>query len=267
MAQAAEAEKILSCEPDIVVSEYEDVEKENALQTQLGVPVITLRCGQEGAFGQAVLDSLKLLGKVFGREERAETICNYITEQKTLISEATAAVEENDRKTVYICGLGNWGTTNHLMTAQNYSPFEVAHVNNAVSGLVKDGIQAIEKEKFVEVGEKADIMILDSAAIKNIKPLYQQDNAMFDGFKACENGEVYLEMAYNAYYTNIEIALANTWWLAKVAYPELFTDLDMTEKTDEITRVFFGKDLASEIFACPASFGGYRKIDVNTFFA
>ena len=31
-AQAAEAEKILSCDPDLVISEYEDVEKEDALQ-------------------------------------------------------------------------------------------------------------------------------------------------------------------------------------------------------------------------------------------
>ena len=48
MAQAAEAEKILSCNPDIVISEYEDVDKANALQEQLGVPVITLKAGSKG---------------------------------------------------------------------------------------------------------------------------------------------------------------------------------------------------------------------------
>ena len=49
-AQTAEAEKILSCNPDIVISEYEDVEKEDALQEQLGVPVITLKAGPGGVF-------------------------------------------------------------------------------------------------------------------------------------------------------------------------------------------------------------------------
>ena len=49
-AQTAEAEKILACEPDIVISEYEDVEKEDALQEQLGVPVITLKAGPGGVF-------------------------------------------------------------------------------------------------------------------------------------------------------------------------------------------------------------------------
>ena len=89
---------------------------------------------------------------------------------------------------------------------------------------------------------------------------------MFDTCKAWQNGEVYLEMAYNAYYTNYEIALINTWFIAKTVYPEAFADIDMTAKTNEVTQKFYGMDLAEEIFACPSSFGGYQKIDVATFF-
>jgi len=89
---------------------------------------------------------------------------------------------------------------------------------------------------------------------------------MFDTCKAWQEGEVYLEMAYNAYYTNYEIALINTWFIAKTVYPELFADIDMTEKTNEVTKVFLGAELAEEIFACPNSFGGYGKIDTETFF-
>ena len=74
-------------------------------------------------------------------------------------------------------------------------------------------------------------------------------------------------MAYNAYYTNYEIALANTWFLAKSVYPDLFSDVDMTAKTNEITNAFLGRELADEIFACPSSFGGYQQIDTATFFA
>ena len=107
---------------------------------------------------------------------------------------------------------------------------------------------------------------MDAAAVKNIKPLYEEDNTIFDSCKAWNDGEVYLEMAYNAYYTNYEIALANTWFIAKSVYPDVFEDVDMTEKTNEIMQVFYGKDLAEEIFACPSSFGGYQKIDTKTFF-
>lgn len=265
-AQAAEAEKILTCDPDIVISEYEDVEKADALQQQLGVPVITLKTGSDGVFDEAFAGSMKLLGSIFGEEEKAEKLVSFVQSETAEITARTANVAEEEKPSVYICGLGNWGTTNHLMTAQNYVSLNIANVKNAVSGLATDGIQSIEAEKFVALGEDMEIIILDAAAVKNIAPLYQEDPAMFDTCAAWKNGEVYLEMAYNAYYTNYEIALLNTWFIAKTVYPELFEDIDMTEKTDEVTEMFLGKALAEEIFACGSSFGGYQKIDTAAFF-
>ena len=266
MAQAAEAEKILNCAPDIVISEFEDVEKSDALQQQLGVPVITLSAGSDGVFDDKFSGSMELLGKVFGKEEKAAALNKFVADEKASIEAKVANIAEEDKPSVYICGLGNWGTTNHLMTAENYISFKVAGVKNVVSGLGIEGIGPIEEEKFVELSEKMDIVIMDAAAVKNIKPLYAEDKTMFDTCKAWKDGEVYLEMAYNAYYTNYEIALANTWFIAKTVYPEAFQDVDMTAKTNEITKVFLGEELAEEIFACPSSFGGYGKLDIASIF-
>ena len=72
-------------------------------------------------------------------------------------------------------------------------------------------------------------------------------------------------MAYNAYYTNIEISLINTWFNAKIVYPEIFSDIDKKEKTNEVTKAFLGKELADEIYAYPNSFGGYKKMNTETF--
>ena len=266
MAQAAEAEKILSCNPDIVISEFEDVEKEDALQEQLGVPVITLKAGGKGVFDDAFYGSMELLGKVFGEEEKAAALNKFVQDQAAEITARTADIADEDKPSVYVCGLGNWGTTDHLMTAENYVSFEIANVKNVLSGTGTQGIQPIEEEKFVSIGGDMDMIIMDAAAVKNIKPLYQEDPTMFDTCKAWNEGEVYLEMAYNAYYTNFEIALINTWFIAKTVYPEQFADIDLTAKTNEVTQMFYGMDLADEIFACPSSFGGYQKIDTATFF-
>ena len=264
-AQAAEAEKILSCEPDIVISEYEDVEKEDALQEQLGVPVITLKSGPGAVFDDNFFASLRMLGVIFDNEEKAEELVNYIQAERSEISARTADIPDEAKPSVYICGLGNWGTTNHLMTSQNYISFSVANVKNVVSGLDSNAIQPIEEEKFIALGEDMDIMIMDAAAVKNIKPLFAENPDMFDTGKAWQNGEVYLEMAYNAYYTNYEIVLINTWFIAKSVYPDRFEDIDMTAKTNEVTQMFFGQDLAEKIAEAPASFGGYQKIDTETF--
>ena len=266
MAQAAEAEKILSCDPDIVISEFEDVEKSNALQEQLGVPVITLSAGSKGVFDDKFYHSMELLGKVFGEETKAAELVKFVQDEATAISARVADIPEEEKPSVYICGLGNWGTTDHLMSAENYISFEVAGVKNVLSGLGIEGIGPIEEEKFVELGEQMDIIIMDAAAVKNIKPLYAEDPTLFDTCKAWKSGEVYLEMAYNAYYTNYEIALINTWFIAKTVYPEAFADIDLTAKTNEVTNAFLDAELADAIFACPSSFGGYQKIDTATFF-
>ena len=266
MAQAPDVEKILACNPDIIISEFEDVEVATNLQQQTGVPVITLSSGKDGVFDAVFADSMKLLGKVFDKEDKAEALISFIADEKAAIEARVKDIPEEEKPSVYICGLGNWGTTNHLMTAEDYVSFRIAGVKNVVSGLGMTGVGPIEAEKFLALSEQMDILIMDAAAVKNIKPLYAEDPTMFDTCKAWNNGEVYLEMAYNAYYTNYEIALANTWFIAKTVYPEAFADVDLTAKLDEITKAFLGIELADEIFACPSSFGGYGKMNLSQIF-
>lgn len=265
-AQAAEAEKILSCTPDLIISQYEDVEKADALQQQVGVPVITLRTGVDGVFSENFSASITLLGKVLDRETRAAELLSFVAAETADIQARTADIPEADKPAVYICGLGNWGTTNHLMTAEAYSTFAVANIKNVVTDLGAKGIQPIEAEKFTALGADMDVMLIDAAAVKNIKPLFAEDSGMFDSCKAWQEGKVYLEMAYNAYYTNFEIALANAWFAGKCVYPEQFSDIDMTEKLNEITGAFLGKGIAEDIFRMPSSFGGYQQIDTAAFF-
>ena len=68
------------------------------------------------------------LVRYFERENEAEQLTQYIDDQRKQITERTAGIEDKDKPSVYICGLGNWGTTNHLMTAQNYVSFNIANV-------------------------------------------------------------------------------------------------------------------------------------------
>lgn len=265
-AQAAEAEKILSCDPDLVISEYEDVEKADALQEQLGVPVVTLRSGADGVFDDAFAGSMALLGTVLGAQERAQALVDFVQAERADIQRRTEAFQGDERPGAYICGLGNWGTTNHLTTAQDYAAFEVANVRNVLTGLAVGGIQPIEAELFVSLGEEMDVLFIDAAAVKNIAPLYQADAAMLDSCRAWRDGEAYLLLAYNAYYTNYEIALLNTWYIAKTVYPDAFADVDIADKADQITRAFLGVELAGQMFECPNSYGGYQRIDTQTFF-
>ena len=251
-AQAAEEEKILSCNPDLIFSEYEDADKANALASKIGCPVVVLSMGNENKF----YGTLANIGAIMGKDARSKELVDYHKAALKEISDKTAGVTEAEQKKTYICGLGNWGTTNQLMTAQNYNAFNVAHIKNVVSGLPKDGIQAIDEEKFASLAPQMEVMIFDAAAVKNIRG----KGIDFSQCAAFQSGEVYLQMAYNAYYTNFETALISNYYIAAISYPRLFAGFDIEAKANEITKKFNGVELYNQIKAKPQSFGGYQKI-------
>ena len=260
--QSPEKEAILECNPDVIISEYEDVKVADDLSNETGVPVITMKMGSKGCFDETLRNTFTTLGKAFGREDRAKTINDYIINIEKDISDRTKDIADEDKPSVYLAGLGNWGAKGLFDTASQYAPFTVAHISNIVDGKVaKPGQQAIEKELFESLGETMDKMILDASGLANIKTYFAEHQDVFDNVKAVQDGEVYLQMAYNAYYTNIELALMDAYYDASVVYPEAFKDVDLTAKYNEITKTFNGKELYNEIKAMGSSYGGFQKID------
>ena len=70
-----------------------------------------------------------------------------------------------------------------MIGTEKYIVCRVANVKNVVTGLEGAAIQPIEEELFVSLSEDMDIIIMDAAAVKNIKPLYTENPAMFDNAK------------------------------------------------------------------------------------
>ena len=264
-AQTAETEKLVAAKPDLIISEYKDVEAANKLAKDTGATVVVVDYGKGGQLDMGTFEtSLNLIGKAMKNEARAKELVDFYKAEEEAISKATANIAEEGKKNVYISGLGNWGTTNQFMTTMNYAPFKTAHINNVCTDLEFSGIGAITPEKFAALAPKMDVMVFDAAAVKNIRG----KGFDFSSCKAFQTGEVYLQMAYNAYYINAETALINTWFCAKSIYPEAFANVDIAKKADEITTKFNGKALYDQIKQKQHSFGGYQKIANPTeFFA
>lgn len=258
-AQQAEAEKILECCPTMIISEYADVLKANTLQEQVGVPVIVVKYGSKSVFDDNVNKSLTLLGKVLGEEEKAKTLNDYIANCKNELSTKAATVKEEDKKSIYIGGLGNWGTQDIYSTSSSFPLFEVSNIKNAVDSSIKLQNGQLEKEAFLSLNP--DKIVLDSAGLKKFKTTYQTDMEAFNTMSAFKNNEIYLEMPFNAYYTNLEIALMDAYFLASVAYPEVYKDMDMNSKYDEIGTAFLKKACyTSHVKTAKMSYGGFQKI-------
>ena len=266
MHQKPEEEKIVACAPDLIISDYETVEQAEQMEKVSDAKVFTVKYGKKGAFGDTFASTLTSLAALLGKEDRAETILHCIQTAKEDIAQRVEGVSNKPK--AYIGGVGNWGQKDYLSTNPTDPSFAVAGVQNVLAdqGLAAPGVQSIEKEKFVAISGAIDVMILDAAGMAKTIGLYKDDSTIFDGVKAVENGEVYLQLPYNAYYQNIEIHLINTYFVASSVYPSSFAGFSIQQKADEILEVFTGKKIYAELSAMKGQYDGYQKIsDLRAF--
>ena len=266
MHQKPELEKIVTCAPDLIISDYETNEQAEQMEKKSGAKVFTVKYGKKGVFDDTFATTLTSLGKLLGKEDRSQTILNCVNEAKEDIAKHVKNVTSKPK--VYLGGVGNWGQKDYLSTNPTDPSFAVAGVINVLAdqGLAVVGVQSIEKEKFAAISGNIDIMIFEAAGMAKTIGLFKEDKTIFDGVKAVENGEVYLQLPYNAYYQNIEIHLINTYFVASSVYPSAFVGFDIAAKADEILEVFTGKKIYSELAVMKGQYGGYQKIaDLRAF--
>lgn len=266
MHQKPELEKIVTCSPDLIISDYETNEQAEQMEKKSGAKVFTVKYGKKGVFDDTFATTLTSLGKLLGKEDRSQTILNCVNEAKEDIAKHVENVTSKPK--VYLGGVGNWGQKDYLSTNPTDPSFAVAGVSNVLAdqGLAVAGVQSIEKEKFAAISGNIDVMIFDAAGIAKTIGQFKEDKTIFNGVKAVENGEVYLQLPYNAYYQNIEIHLINTYFVASSVYPSAFVGFDIAAKADEILEVFTGKKIYAELAAMKGQYGGYQKIaDLRAF--
>lgn len=257
--QNAETEKILAANPDLIISQYLDVEKANKLSADTDTPVILVKYGNNhNVFDETLYQSFTILGKVLNKEARAKEVVDYIKAQKELLATYKVNATEAEKNTTFYIGcLGNWGTQDILSTSLQYTAFNAVGVKYALdsSAVITDG--KITLEKLVEVDP--DVIILDAAGISTfLSTTYAEHKDVIDNLSAVKNGKVYVQMPFNAYYTNIEISIMNAFYIAKLAYPSTTSSIDIAAKSTEILAKFLGEGATYDLVKnMQYSYGGY----------
>ena len=97
-----------------------------------------------------------------------------------------------------------------------------------------------------------DRIILDAGGLEHLKAQLKEKPEIFNRLSAFQNGEIYLQMPYNAYYTNLETAYADAYFDAWVQYHDIAPEklnFDYVEKAREIYTLFLGKDCYDDVAA------------------
>ncbi|MGA9189766.1 MAG: ABC transporter substrate-binding protein, partial [Methanosarcina sp.] len=191
--------------------------------------------------------SLRIMGEVTGKQERAEEVIAYIDATMQDLENRTADIPESERKTVYIGGVSSAGAHGIISTEPAYPPFLWVNANNVAAGMGTDHAD-IAKEALVDWNPEYIFIDIGTLQLGNEGSIGELKNdTSLTGLSAIKNNKVYGVIPYNFYSTNYESVLANAYFVGKVLYPERFEDVDPATKADEIYTFFLGKPVFSDL--------------------
>jgi len=221
----------------------------DTLQDKTNIPVISFPYGSLKNEEQKaeMYSSLRIMGEVVGKQERAEEVIAYIDAVMEDLEKRTADIPESERKTVYVGGISSAGAHGIISTEPAYSPFLWVNANNVASGMGADHAD-IAKEALVNWDPEYIFIDIGTLQAGNEGAIGELKNdPSLKGLSAVKNGNVYGVIPYNFYSTNYESVLANAYFVGKVLYPDRFEDIDPETKADEIYTFFVGKPVFSDL--------------------
>lgn len=255
-------ERIAAAQPNIIISFY-DASGSNEIQQRLGVPVVSLKQGAFSVFNTTTIASLELLGNIFSRQSRVQELKTYIES----VQSEFASLEMSEEH-YYVGAVGNWGSTPFTGTFNKFPVFETAKVHNSLENWGDNPAPSQVKQATLEDAEalvalNPDKVFIDAAGLTAFKNDYIANQDKYSALSAIQNNEVYALLPFNAYFTNLEVQVMSTYYVASIAHPTEFASVNLEAKYNEILKKFVGKKCYSDIVELSSSLGGYQKIDIN----
>lgn len=223
------------------------------LQQKTGIPVVVLHYGNLANQREDLFSSLRIMGDVVGKRQRAEEVIVYFQQAIDDLQRRTEDIPDVKKPSVYLGGVAYAGPHGFQSTEPTYPPFRFINARNLADGVnaaVKDQNNTdIAKEKIV--AWNPDILFLDLATLQlgdkagglhelKTDPAYQTLNAV-------QTGSIYGVLPYNWYNQNFDSILANAYFIGKLLYPDRFSDIEPQAKADDIYTFLVGKPLFHEM--------------------
>lgn len=253
-------ETIIGLEPDVVISAGADPKQLDELQEQLGKPVIGIMATSFNT--EDFFQSMDLLGEVLGTTDHVKKVNAAVRGYIEDLENRTKDIPEEGKPTAYYGAVSFKGYNAIDGTYGNYPPFDAIHAVN-VADEAGTGAMLIDKEKLADWDPDVLFVNAEFASLKMVNDDYAANPGFYDNLSAVKNGRVYSQAAYNAVYTNIEIAICNAYYAGTVLYPEQFKDVNMEEKAIEIISTMVGTDATEYVKALQAKGLGFGPITIG----
>jgi len=244
----------LDPQPQVIFKTYATMGHDPVeLQNKTGIPVVVLDAGDLGGRRDRFNAALRLMGRIVGRTERAESLVAYFDAAIADLARRTRDIDESKRPTAYIGGVAYKGPHGFQSTEPTYPPFAFVQARNMAreeGGAGRDLSNTdVAKEKIVVWDP--DHLFLDLSTLQmgeEAGGLHElRTDPAYATLSAVQEGRVYGVLPYNWYSQNFESILADAYFVGKILYPERFADIDPKAKADEIYSFVVGKPVFTEM--------------------
>jgi iron complex transport system substrate-binding protein len=231
-------EMIMSLKPDVIFIDSFAKKSAEDIQSQTNIPVVCV-----GSYGSFNYEMFTMLGKIVGKEERANELVEFTKNKVELVTNITNKIPEDKRKSLFYWShpfAGNAPKTNG-----NYEAFQLAGGKNVAreGDVIPKGVYEVTKEQIV--AWDPEFIFLHSPFKEAFEGWRSVDDVKEDevikGTKAVAKGNVYaLKGELGGW--DIATEVTEVFYIAKILYPEEFQNLDVEKEGDEILKRFYGID-------------------------
>jgi iron complex transport system substrate-binding protein len=223
------------------------------LQQKTGIPVVKLSYGDLGVKRPQLYKSIRIMGEVVGKSERAEAVIAFMDRQIEDLRKRTAGIPDDKRPSVYVGGVASKGPHGYQSTEPAYPPFAFVNARNVAhtKGLSGKELQHSDVAKEMIVKWNPEYLFLDLSTLQlgsDAGGLFElRHDPAYQTLTAVQKGKVYGLMPYNWYSRNYGCILANAYYIGKLLYPDRFQDVDPAAKANEIFTFLVGKPVFKDM--------------------
>ena len=241
-------EELIKLDPDVVFYGASNPEIGEQLKNA-GIPGIAISVNKWDYNAIETLDNwISLISEMFPDNDKTELVSDYSNEAYDEIQQRVADMTDEERARVFF--LFQYSDTTIATSGQNFFGQWWADAIGAVNvaqELTTDNANQVSMEQIY--GWNPDTILITNFNQATPDDLFNNTIGSYDWSEidAIKLGQVYkmpLGM-YRSYTPGVDTPIT-LYWLAKTVYPELFEDIDVTEKTIDYYDSVFGVQLTEE---------------------
>ena len=249
-------ERILALEkqPQVIFKTYATLGHDPVeLQEKTGIPTVVLEYGNLGNYRKQFSQSLRVMGTVVGKRERAEKVIEFFDAAINDLASRTGDVHKSEKKACFVGGIAYKGPHGFGSTEPSYPPFILVNADNVAyeeSMIGRSSRQVtVAKEKLLEWDPEVLFLDLSTLQLEGEASGYWEilNDPALKALSAVREKKVYGVLPYNWYTINYGSIMANAYFIGSILYPERFQDVDPVAKAEEIYQYLVGKPVFKEM--------------------